>query len=221
MLVLHERPVVLGHPLGKAIGAAVKDLGVVRSEFLSDLFQELAVNGQERDVGEHREEVRDRPVQRIFQSIVVKRLDADLFPVRDLTVVVLLAVLHGLIDYVGVLRGVGGIEAVLVGGYPVMGGDFAVHLTVVGHPLDARLYLESPHKAVIADGPALRQARLDNAQVVVLNQPVNQVGCQTKLKRGACNKIVQAGELAGVDRIVVFRLPKGAHRRLLLSRLGA
>ena len=68
-------------PIGQDIRAAIQIGVVARAEILAHLFAEFAVARHEADVGKHGFKVGDRLFERVFQRVIVNRLDADIFPI--------------------------------------------------------------------------------------------------------------------------------------------
>ena len=166
----------VGLPLGEDVGAVVEQRVVAGAEVLAHLLAELAVARHEADVGEHGLEVRDRLIERVLQGVVVNRLDAHVLPLA-LAVEVGLGVLDDVEDVAGlgdlleraVEHAAGGVDEV------VRDDLSAVLLHVGRHPLDTRTDVEGPGQAVLGALPALGQAGLQDAVVVILHERIHEV----------------------------------------------
>ena len=189
-----------GLPVGQNEGAAVEDGVVAGAEVLAHHLAELAVAGHEADVGEHGLKVGDRLLERVLEGVIVKRLDADVLPFA-LAVEIRLGVLDDVEDVAGlgdllqraVEHAAGGVDKV------VRDDLRAVFLHVGGHPLDARTQVERPGQAVLRALPALGQAGLQDAVVVVLHERVDEVGAGLVAR---LVHVVERSPVGGVDVVV-------------------
>ena len=189
-----------GLPVRQDEGAAVEDGVVAGTEVLAHHFAIFAVAGHEADVGEHGLKVGDRLLERVLEGVIIKRLDADVLPFA-FAVEVRLGVLDDVEDVAGlgdllqraVEYAAGGVDEV------VRDDVRAVFLHIGGHPLDAWTQVERPGQAVLGALPALGQAGLQNAVVVVLHERVDEVGA------GLVARIIHVVErrpVGGVDVVV-------------------
>ena len=199
--------------------SAVVEQGVVAgAEVLAHLLAELAVARHEADVGKHGLKVGDRLLERVLQGIVVNRLDAHVLPLA-LAVEVGLGVLDDVEDVAGlgdlieraVEHAAGGIDKV------VRDDLGAVLLHVGGHPLNARTDVERPGQAVLGALPALGQAGLQDAVVVILHKRIHEV---RGAAAGRLIHVVERGPLSAVHVVVDLLLGLrllgeggGAHKR--------
>ena len=204
VLVAREYVARLRLQLGHDVRAVVQQRVVVDAEILAHLLAKLAVAGHEADPGQQRLEVRAGIVQRVLQRVVVQRLDADVLPLA-LAVVVGLAVLQH-VQHVRSLGRIRRIQYAVSGIHEVIRHGLGVLLTVGRVPHHARAQVERPHQAILRTLPALRQAVVQDAVVVVLHQRVDEV---TGGRSGRIVQVVQRRVLAVIDA-----------RERLLRRLG-
>ena len=223
VLVLDPDVFFLRHPALADVSAAVQDLVVVRAEFVGhELFFAAVVDGRSRildfagfieclvdrqiaAVGEQGEEVGAGLLQVIDQSVVVDRFDAQLREVVDDAVVQ-----FGAVDDVGSEHvGHVGVELDIRDQSgcldEVVRGDGSVFFAFAGVPLGVISQMERPGEAVVALFPAGGQVGNDIAEVVVLDQSIDEV-CQGLLVcRDRSRQIVHAGDLFGIQ-IIIFRI---------------
>lgn len=89
-------------PIGQDIRAAIQISVVARAEILAHLFAEFAVARHEADIGKHGFKVGDRLFERVFQRVIINRLDADIFPIT-FAVKVRFSVFAELADYISLI----------------------------------------------------------------------------------------------------------------------
>ena len=196
---------------GQPVGPAVIEIGVGQAEALPLFGQQLTTGRHEADVGQRRQKVGHRLLQRVFQRIIVGRPNADSRKITDIPLVKGARVLQH-IQRVVALAAVLGAERILRGGHKVVRRHIADVHSLAGVPADAAPQRKGPAQAVARPRPAGGQRGAQAAVGVVFDQRVDAVGADGLIGLIGRNKIVERRKLGGIQ------LPQLAAR---LSRAAA
>ena len=95
-----------------------------------------------------------------------------------------------------------GVQNIVGGIYPVLGGDFGHLVAILIHPLDPLTDMEGPFGVIIVVLPALGKGRLDHSIAIVLNEGIHHVGRDLQIVGRSSGEIVHGLYLGGVEGAV-------------------
>ena len=199
VILVHDKHALIFRLKGiEKIRAAVQQGIVACAELIALLGKEVGLRGEPGVKGYHLDEIGQRRNKGVFNGVIVKRLYADGAEIGGNAVVVVLCAGNVVIQGVGHLGGVGGIEHIFGRGNKVARLDLGVFFAFIGVPHYALAKVEGIYGAVIGNIPAFGKAGLHNSVAVEFHKAVyaqraehGNVGC------GAL-QIVQRAYLRGI-----------------------
>ena len=145
---------------------AVQQGIVACAELIALLGQEVGLCGEPGVKGYHLDEIGQGRNKGVFNGVIIKRLYADGAEIGGSAVVVVLCAGNVVIQSVGHLGGVGGIEHIFGRGNKVARLDLGVFFAFIGVPFHALTKVEGIYGAVVGNIPAFGKAGLHNAVAV-------------------------------------------------------